>query len=171
MTARLHRIHGILRAGNVPCALATRPGLGTVLHAGTPEHGPWDVLLRDTGRELTLHHSDGVIELSPRSTDIEVATAIKVQVVQAWADRGDPEAKAVMARLQSAGQVPMDQPQRTAYPAPLPVLQLFDPLLVAEQLFRAANEMGWAYLTGRPAAVGFSMIGPWGSYRMGYTRR
>lgn len=173
MTQRLHRVHRLLRAGNVPCGLSTRPGLGTVLHAGTPEHGPWDVLLRDTGNELLLHHSSGLVELPSTGTDDEVATAVKVQVVQAWADRGDLEARAVLARLQQAGHVvPSDQrPDAYAYGASMPVMPLFDPMLFASQLFRAANEYGLAYWTGQSAALGFALTSPWGTYRVGYTRR
>lgn len=175
MTARLQRIHDILRAGNVPCGLTNRPGLGIVLHAGTPEHGPWDVLLRDSGGELLLHHSGGSIELPPGGTDIELATAVKLHVVQAWADRGDPEAKAVIAMLHKAGHTaPADsQPQASPNPygAPLPAMQLFDPLFLAGQMVRAANEYSWALMTGQSRSVGFSMVSPWGTYRVGYTRR
>ena len=104
MSARLQRIHAILRAGNVPCGLTSRPGIGTVLHAGTPEHGPWDVLVRDTGDQLLLHHAGGVDELPHDVTDSLVADVVKVRVVQAWADRGDPEARALIARLDNPSQ-------------------------------------------------------------------
>src|SRR5664279_3884057 len=110
MSARLQRIHAILRAGNVPCGLTSRPGIGTVLHAGTPEHGPWDVLVRDAGDQLWLHHAGGVDELPHDVTDSLVADVVKVRVVQAWADRSDPEARALIARLHNPS-----QPHHAAY--------------------------------------------------------
>ena len=48
MSERLQRIHAVLREGNVPCALGSRPGLGPVLLAGTPDSDSWDVILSDT---------------------------------------------------------------------------------------------------------------------------
>jgi len=77
MTARLHRIHGMLRAGNVPSALGSRPDGGTVLLAGAPEHGFWDVQVRDTSGRLWLIHPSGTDELPGDSTDTWVADAIK----------------------------------------------------------------------------------------------
>ncbi len=176
MTARLQRIHAILRAGNVPCALSSRPGIGTVLHAGTPEHGPWDVLLRDTGSELLIHHDGGAVELPYDSTDTMVANAVKVCVVQAWADHGDPDAKALIAMLQDPS-----QPRRSAYqehPAqpghdvsPGGAVKFVDPLQIAAEMFRSANRLGWAFLTGRPTSTAFTLSSPWGTYLSVHIRR
>lgn len=177
MSARLQRIHALLRAANVPSALSSRPGIGTVLHAGTPEHGPWDVLVRDTGSELLVHHSGGVLQLPAGATDTKVADAVKVHVVQAWADRGDPEAQALMAVLRDPS-----RPEHTAYrqhtsPAPQDVSPgaatalYVDPLLLAGQVFEAASRWGWSFFTAAPASTTFGVSGPWGTYRTSYNRR
>ena len=168
MSARLQRIHAILRAGNVPCGLTSRPGIGTVLHAGTPEHGPWDVLVRDAGDQLWLHHAGGVDELPHDVTDSLVADVVKVRVVQAWADRGDPEARALIARLHNPS-----QPHHAAYRdrttqprqhmPPFTTVAFVDPLQFAATLIQTANRAGWAMLTGHPASAAFTWSNPWGT--------
>ena len=175
MTERLQRIQALLRAGNVPCALSSRSGIGTVLHAGTPDHGPWDVLLRDSGGELWIHDAGGAVELPYDATDTTIANAVKIRVVKAWADHGDPEAKALIAMLQDASQPhhsayrPLaDQSQR--YVPAAATAQFVDPLQLAEQMFDAANRIGRAFLTGHATSVAFSLSSPWGTYRSGYTR-
>lgn len=169
MTARLHRIHAILRDGNVPSAISYRPGIGTVLHAGTPEHGPWDVLLRDTGDRLELHHAGGTDVLADDSADSLVVDAVRIRVVQAWADRGDPEAKALIAMLQRpAHRQPTGFGEHATRPRQHPVhpstVTMIDPLQLAAEMFQAANRMGWAMLTGRPMSAGFGWSGPWGAF-------
>ena len=150
MTARLHRIHGLLRAGNVPSALGTRPGGGTVLLAGAPGHGCWDVQVRDSGGGVWLSHPGGTDELPGDATDTWVADAIKVRVVQAWADRGDPQAAAVMARLHNPSQrrSPADRPHPPgpARPAAFVSTVPFPDLLVlAVQMLSTTNRAGWSY--------------------------
>ena len=168
MTARLQRIHAILRAGHVPCALDSRPSVGTVLQAGTPDHRPWDVLLRDTGSELRIHHGGGADELPYTWPDAMVADAVKVRVVQAWADRGDPEARALIARLHNPS-----QPRHAAYRdrttqprqqvPPFATVAFVDPLQFAATLIQTANRAGWAMLTGHPASAAFTWSNPWGT--------
>ena len=173
MTARLQRIHAMLRDGNVPSAISHRPGIGTVLHAGTPEHGPWDVLLRDAGNGLLLHHAGGTDELAADSTDSLVVDAVRIRVVQAWADRGNPEARALIAKLHHRSQ--HDQPHsgehtgaRRHHDSPTPTLLfdplLFDPLQFASDIFQASNRAGWAMLTGGPMSAAFTWSGPLGTY-------
>jgi len=169
MTARLHRILAILRDGNVPSAISHRPGVGAVLHAGTPEQGPWDVLLRDTGHRLELHHAGGTDLLADDAADSLIVDAVRIRVVQAWADRGDPEAKALIAMLQGPTQQPSaGYREQAAWPrqhvAHQPTMTVIDPLLIAADMFQAAHRMGWAMLTGRPVSAGFAWSGPWGAF-------
>ena len=161
MTARLQRIHAILRAGNVPSILVSRPQIGSVLLAGTPEHGPWDVLVRDTGGRLVLVHGHGTDEVPSDSADGWVADVVKVRVVQAWADRGDPEARDALAALG----IPLHTHHPTGRPHParprrpeasVTTVSFVDPLVLASELFQAAHRFGWAVLTGIPAFAGFS---------------
>ena len=99
MSERLQRIHAVLRAGNVPCALGARPGLGPVLLAGTPDSDSWDVMLSDTAGGLRVHHARGVQLIPTGSSDSVIADTVKLHVVSAWAEQGDPEARAVIAKL------------------------------------------------------------------------
>jgi hypothetical protein len=99
MSERLQRIHALLRAGNVPCALGARPGLGPVLLAGTPDSDQWDVLISDTPRGLRVHDARGIHTIPTGSPDGVIADTVKLHVVSAWADRGDPEARAVIHHL------------------------------------------------------------------------
>ena len=169
MTARLQRIHATLRDGNVPSAISHRPGIGTVLHAGTPEHGPWDVLLRDTGNGLLLHHAGGTDELAADSADSLVVDAVRIRVVQAWADRGDPEARGALAALgiplwehRPTDRPSQAQPRRPASTGP--TATFVDPLQFASDIFQASNRAGWAMLTGGPMSAAFTWSGPWGTY-------
>jgi len=176
MTARLQRIHAILRAGHVPCALDSRPSVGTVLHAGTPDHRPWDVLLRDTGSELRIHHAGGADELPYTWPDTMVADAVKVRVVQAWADQGNPEAKALIAMLQDPSQ-PHHSAYRTHTAAPRQHVSphsttpFVDPLQLAAEILQAANRLGRAILTGRPVSTMITFSSPWGTYQRVHIRR
>jgi hypothetical protein len=156
MTARLQRIHAILRAGNVPSNLVSRPQIGSVLLAGTPEHGPGDVLVRDTGGRLLLVHGHGTDELPSDSADRWVADVVKVRVVQAWAERGDPEARDALAALGIPLHThhPTGRQRRPA--ASVTTVPFVDPLVLASELFQAAHRFGWAVLTGIPAFAGFA---------------
>jgi hypothetical protein len=176
MTERLQRIHAVLRAGNVPCALSPRPGLGPVLHAGTPDSGVWDVMVRDSGGTVWIHDAHGATALPAGSTDTALANAIKLHVVRAWADQGDPEANAVIARLRNQAGTGStgNGPPRTSTMPGISVLDAalpFDPLQVMDRMIDAGNLFSNAMLAWSPAAVTFSFWGPWGTMQSGYTRR
>ena len=151
-------------------ALGSRPGGGTVLLAGAPELGFWDVQVRDSGSRLWLSHPSGTDGLPGDATDTWVADAIKVRIVQAWADRGDPEAAAVMARLHNPSQrhYPADRPHTTGPRRPVAFVStvpFLDPLALAVQMVQTANRAGWAFLTGSPRSAAFTWSGPWGSFQ------
>jgi hypothetical protein len=99
MTARLRRIQALLTAGNVICDLSEQDGLGTVLLAGTPNPGPWEVAVWEAGGTLWLNHKGETVELNAGGSDGITAAAIKVRVVDSWADQGDPESMAFMAMI------------------------------------------------------------------------
>ena len=175
MTARLQRIHAILRSGNVPTTLVSRPHIGSVLLAGTPDHGPGDVLLRDTGGRLLLVHGHGTDVLPGDCADKLIADVVKVRVVQAWADRGDPEARGALAALGIPlwEHRPTDRPSQTQPHRPASTVQtatFVDPLMLAAEMFQMANRFGWAVLTGSPALAGFAWSSPWGSQRVRVSR-
>lgn len=176
MTARLQRIHAILRAGNVPCALDARPGIGVVLLAGTPDSGAWDVLIHDTGGRLWVQGARGMAPLPSGLSDAGSADAVKLLVVQAWADQGDREAQTVLARLG----VPQQQRTRTGaadpwtrsdHLAPVDMFALFDPLEFAGRMIDAATQLAQAFLTPPSATVTFTMWSPWGVVHTRRTRR
>ena len=176
MTARLHRIHAILRSGNVPTTLVSRPHIGSVVLAGTPEHGPGDVLLRDTGDRLWLVHGHGTDELPNDCADKWVADVVKVRVVQAWAERGDPEARAVLAALANPSRPHHTtdrrrpaQPRRPG--STVSTASFVDPLMLAAEMFQMANRFGWAVLTGSPTLAGFAWPSPWGTIQRIRTSR
>jgi hypothetical protein len=174
MTERLQRIHALLRAGNVPCELASRPGLGTVLQAGGTETGQWDVVLRDDGRELWLHDSRGAVRLPDGSPDARIGDAVKFQVVRAWADQGNPDARALLGRLDRQAWSPSGfdaQRDRTQPASFIATAQLLDPLQFAEQMFDVANWFGSLLLTPPPGSTALRMWSPWGTVQFGYTRR
>ena len=163
MTERLRRVHALLRSGNVPCELTRRPDLGVVVLAGTPNHGPWDVLLRENAGELWIHDARGDVRLPTDAADIMVANAVKFRVVQAWADQGDPEAKAVVAKLNatrnSSAPPAAHQPEHAYYVS----VQLVDPLQLAAHLFDAFAQVGWSVLSGRLPSYPFPLNG-WAGY-------
>lgn len=176
MTARLQRIHAILRSGNVPAALVSRPHIGSVLLAGTPGHGPGDVLVRDIGGRLWLVHSHGTDVLPDDSADTWVADVVKVRVVQAWAERGDPEARAVLAALANPSQPhhPAEQPHAAQPRRPasfVSTVSFIDPLVLAAEMFQTAHRFGWAVLTGSPAFAGFAWSSAWGAIQTTRIRR
>lgn len=168
MSARLQRIHAILRSGNVPSTLVSRPHVGSVLLAGTPDQGPGDVLLREAGGGLWLVHRHGTDELPKDCADEWVADVVKLRVVQAWAERGDPEARAVLAALANPSRPhhPTDRPHPTPTRRPAAsvlTVSFLDPLVLAAEMFQMANRFGWAVLTGRPSVAGFEWSSPWGT--------
>ena len=176
MTERLQRIHAMLRAGNVPCALSTEPGLGVVLQAGTPDSGVWDVMVRDSAGRLFLDDARGATVLAAGSTDSAVSDTIKLHVVQAWADQGDPAATAVIATLRertASGATGYGQPRTQAAPNVfvIDLMSLFDPLHVVDRMIDVGNLFGNALLAWSPAAASFSLWSPWGTVQGGYHRR
>jgi len=188
MSERLQRIHAVLREGNVPCALGSRPGLGPVLFAGTPDSDSWDVILSDTAGELRVRDARGVQRIPAGSTDSVIADTVKLHVVSAWADQGDPEARAVIEKLTAgsarhgsrarAGQAqagrrppPRTQTRRTQPPAPVDVFDLFNPLHFAGQMLDVAERFGALYSPGRPTTLSYTMWSPWGTVQGRYTHR
>lgn len=173
MTARLQRVHALLREGNVPCALGSRPGLGVVLHAGTPDSGTWDVLVRDSEGRLVIHDAMGATTLPAGLTDAAITDTVKLHVIQAWADQGDPDAKAVIATLNYRARASRSTDGRpaTASVDVLTIATLLDPLLFFERMVDSGTRFASALLTGSPASVAYSMWSPWGTVRGGYTRR
>ena len=175
MTERLQRVHTILRSGHVPCALSSTPGGGVALHAGNQVGGVWDVLVRDTDGKLWIVDARGTAQLPRNATDAAIGDAVKLHIVQAWADQGDPEAQALITALRRPA-----QDQRSAAGRPTDrgdthvslgaTAQFIDPLLLAGQMFEAANRLGSAFLTP-PAWVALTVWSPWGAVQVGYTRR
>jgi hypothetical protein len=181
MTARLNRIHTILREANVPCALGSRPGLGVVLQAGTPDSATWDVLVRDTGTEL-LVQGDRETTLVPfGADDATVADTVKFHVVRAWADQGNHEAQALLAKLDMAARL-RSQPANDEYSAAMEpqylefaVLPLLDPFYFAERMFDAMNQLGRLFMfpqpvSVNPATVRYGVWTPWGTIQGRYSR-
>ena len=174
MTARLQRIHAILRAGNVPCALDARPGVGVVLLAGNPDSGAWDVLIHDTGGRLWVQGARGMAQLPSGLSDAGAADAVKLLVVQAWADQGDREAQNVLTRLgvsQHTRSGAADSWVRSDHLAPIDMFALFDPLEFAGRMIDAATNLAQAFLTPPRAMVGFTVWSPWGLMQTRQTRR
>ena len=174
MTERLQRIHAILRAGQVPCALGSRPGLGTVLQAGTPDTGMWDVVVHDTGSELWIHDSHGAVQLPDDLTDTGVGDAIKLQVVRAWAEQGNQQAQELVATLEQTGWPHSGFDRSTGrgqHHVPVDLLQFFDPLQMAERMFDAASRMGSMLLAPPAGSAALTVWSPWGTLQFGYTRR
>lgn len=189
MSERLQRIHAVLRAGNVPCALGARPGLGPVLLAGTPDSDSWDVMLSDTAGGLRVHHARGVQLIPTGSSDSVIADTVKLHVVSAWAVQGDPEARAVIAKLTAtasarhgartqagraqAGRTPPHRTQthRARPPVPIEVFDLFNPLYFAGQLIDVAERFGVLFSPGRPTTLSYTMWSPRGTVQTRYTRR
>jgi hypothetical protein len=181
MTARLNRIHTILRESNVPCALGTRPGLGLVLQAGTPDSATWDVLVRDSGTELLVQDGRGTALVPFGANDAAVADTVKFHVVRAWADQGNQEAQALLAKLDVAGRLRSqsvdDEPSGSMEPQYLEfaVLPLLDPFYFAERMFDAMNQLGRLFMSPQPAALNpmtmrYGVWTPWGTIHGRYTR-
>jgi len=175
MTERLQGIHALLRAGNVPCALGRQAGLGLVLLAGAPDRGDWDVMVRESGNELLVHDHRGVERVPRGSTDAAVSDLVKFHVVRAWADRGDPAARAVLDRLESTPWRQGDgrYRERPAHdPAAINFLSLFDPFHYAERMVHAAFQLGNLVMTPQPKMAAVTFWAPWGvAVRSSYSRR
>lgn len=173
MTARLQRLYTLLRAGNVPCALDSRPGLGRVLVAGTPDSGAWDVIVRDNGSALWVHDAHGVEQVPHGWTDAAAADTVKFHVVRAWADQGDEQAKAVIATLDGTPWRQQNARQQNQPPADLAVITVypfFNPFQFAGQMVTAANQFANLFLSRQPTMVNYSLWSPWGRVQGGYLR-
>lgn len=172
MTERLQRIHAILRAGHVPCAMSSLPGGRVVLNAGHSDGTVWDVLVRDIDGELWISDSLGTVKLPVDSADVAIGDIIKFRVVQAWADEGDPAAMAVIAALQESVRAQRSAARSDArgnYDVRRAAVQLFDPLQLAARMFDAASILGTIFLTP-PATVTMTVWSPWGAWQVGYRR-
>ncbi len=174
MTERLQRIHTILRAGQVPCGLSSAPVGRVVLHAGDRVGGEWDVLVHDTDGELWIVDYRGAVLLPDDSTDAAIGDAVKLHIVQAWADRGNPEAKALIATLQeSAAHQRSASRRHTNQTGPDVIASMtalvMDPLSLAGRMFDTATRLGAVFLTP-PASAGVMVWSPWGTVQVGYTR-
>ena len=177
MSEQLRRVYALLRAGNVPCALGSTPATGTVLLAGTPNQGPWEVELRESGGHLVLVNDREALRIPPGATDAAIADAVKLRVVQAWAEQGDPQAIAVIRALtgttSGSGRRPAgaysghrDGGVRTV------TVQFVDPMQVMSDMFAAATRMGWDMLKGRvPGYAAMTMFNPWVTYQRASLRR
>lgn len=174
MTERLQRLHAILRAGYVPCSMSSQPGGQVVLNAGHLNGRAWDVLVRDIDGELWISDSRGTVRLPDDSADVAMGEIIKLHVVQAWADDGDPAAMALIAALQESV---IDQHSAARRPfnargnddAGRALADLFDPLQIAARMFDAASTLGAMFLAP-PASMAVTVWSPWGAWQVGYRR-
>jgi hypothetical protein len=178
MSEQLRRVYALLRAGNVPCTLGSTPATGSVLLAGTPNQGPWEVELRQTGGQLVLVNAREAVRIPAGATDAAIADAVKLRVVQAWAEQGDPQAIAVIRALTGASAGSGARPAPGHYPGyrdggvRTVTVQFVDPMQVVGDMFAAATRMGWDMLKGRgPGYAALTMFNPWVSYQRTSLRR
>jgi hypothetical protein len=153
MSGRLGDIHRRLRADNVPAVLEYRPGLGTVVVAGIDREHPVGgsaVVLHEAGGRYWIRHGGRTFAIPPDADDEIVLNAVKLRVVHAWADSGDPDAAAVLARVQ---QMMPAEPRRAA--------TMPDPFTLAFELFGTAMRIGWS----------LTLPSPWGMYRASFEVR
>ena len=156
MPGRLADIHRRLRADNVPSTLEYRPGLGTVVLAGVdPAHpsGRAAVLLHEAGGRYWLQQGGQTFRLPPDADDEVVVNSVKLRVVHAWAEQGDPDASAVLAKVREM--VPPERPLRPQ-PAAFP-----DPFALTFQLFDTALRIGWS----------MTAPSPWGMFHASFVVR
>ena len=156
MSGPLGEIHRRLRADNVPSTLEYRPGLGTVVAAGVdPAHprGRGAVLLHEAGGRYWIQQGGQTFRLPPDADDDVVLNSVKLRVVHAWAQQGDPDASAVLAKVHEM--VPPGQTLRPRTPA------FPDPFTLAFQMFDAAIRIGWS----------MTVPSPWGMYHASFVIR
>lgn len=148
MPGRLDVIHRRLRADNVPSTLEYRPGLGTVVLAGVdPAHpsGRAAVLLQEAGGRMWLRQGGQTFRLPPDADDEVVVNSVKLRVVHGWAQQGDRDATAVLARVHEM--VTPEPPPRPRQPPPV----LFpDPFALAFQMFDSLFRIGWSMTVPSP---------------------
>lgn len=177
MSEQLRRVYALLRAGNVPCTLGSTPAVGTVLLAGTPNQGPWEVELRESGGHLVLVNEREAVRIPAGASDAAIADAVKLRVVQAWAEQGDPQAIAVIRALTgtSAGSGARPAGHYSGYRdggVRTVTVQFVDPMQVVGDMFAAATRMGWDMLKGRvPGYAALTMFNPWVTYQRASLRR
>lgn len=145
MPGRLDQIHRRLRADNVPSRVEYRPGLGTVVLAGVDPRHPSDraaVVLQEAGGRLWLRQGGQTFRLPPDADDEVVLNSVKLRVVHGWAEQGDPDASAVLARVQ---EMVTPEPPRRPAPALFP-----DPFTLAWQMFDSLFRFGWSMTVPSP---------------------
>lgn len=155
MSGPLDEIHRRLRADNVPSTLEYRPGLGTVVLAGVdPVHpsGRGAVLLHEAGGRYWIRQGGQTFRLPPNADDEVVLNSVKLRVVHAWAEQGDPDASAVLAKVHEMVRPEPLRPQTTWFP---------DPFTLALQMFEAAFRIGWS----------MTVPSPWGMYQASFVVR
>ncbi len=188
MSEQLRRVHALLRAGNVPCSLSStsgaRDGRGTILLAGTPNPGPWEVQLQESAGRLVLINEREAVQIPPGAGDAAIADAVKLRVVQAWAEQGDPQAIAVLRALTGvSGPGPRSGPRPSAtrdhrgrpgdFGVRTVTIEFVDPMQIAGDLFAAAARIGWDLVKGRVPgyAAAFTLFNPWLTYQRESIRR
>jgi hypothetical protein len=158
MSGRIADLHRRLRADNVPCVLEHRPGLGTVLLAGIDRAHPSGrsgVLLQEAGGQYWIRQGGETFRIPPDADDELLLNSVKLRVVHAWAEQGDPEAIAVLTRVQDL--VRRETPRReTGFP------DLYaDPFALVFGMFETAFRIGWS----------LSVPSPWGMFRASFEVR
>lgn len=175
MTERLRRIHTLLREGNVPCALSAGPDRDLVLVAGTPDSAQWEVVLRDANGDLWIHHTGTAVRLPADATDTIAADAVKIRVVQAWAEQGNQDAMAVLAVLKNRTQRYQSTyrgaaPARPGYEPGAVLVTFVDPFQLAAEMFEAVSRLGWSWFDPRRTGyAAFALPARWGLYHGGYS--
>ena len=155
MSGRLGDIHRRLRADNVPSTLEYRPGLGTVVLAGVdPAHpsGRAAVLLHEAGGRYWIRHGGQTFRLPPDADDEIVVNSVKLRVVHAWAEQGDRDASAVLAKVHEMVAPEPLRPRPAAFP---------DPFALAFQMFDTAFRIGWS----------MTVPSPWGMFQASFVIR
>lgn len=151
-----------------------------MLRAGTPNPGPWEVQLRESGGRLVLINEREAVSIPHGASDAAIADAVKLRVVQAWAEQGDPQAIAVLRALTgAAGSGPRPTSSRryrggTAdFGVRTVTVELVDPMRLASDLFAAATRIGWEMAKGRMPgyAAALSLFNPWLTYQGTSVRR
>lgn len=175
MSEQLRRVYALLRAGNVPCALGGSAARGTVVLAGTPNQGPWEVELRESAGHLVLVNAREAVRIPADATDAAIADAVKLRVVQAWAEQGDPQAITVIRALTGTSPSGGARPPAGSYPggaARTVTVQFVDPMQLVTDMFAAATRMSWDIFKGRvPGYAALTMFNPWVTYQRTSLRR
>ena len=155
MSGRLGDIHRRLRADHVPCVLEYRPGLGTVVLAGIDrEHpiGRTAVLLHEAGGRYWIRQGGQTFAIPPDADDETVLNSVKLRVVHGWAEQGDRDAAAVLARVHEMVGPQRRPPAAAAFP---------DPFALAFEMFESAFRFGWT----------MTVPSPWGLVRTSFSVR